>query len=203
MARIETEDQLRDIYPEPTGRAAIKVLPKLETHSRRIISLSPFVLIATQGKSGSADVSPKGDMPGFVQVIDDNTIAIPDRPGNNRIDGMKNIIENPHVGLIFLIPGVNETLRVNGDAEIRDEDDLLKRFEVNKKLPRTVMVVRIREVFMHCAKALVRSKLWDPASQIDRANLPTISRIINEQAGLDGPEESQEDMMKRYKDQLY
>ncbi len=203
MARIDSIDGLRRVYPAAKGRTLKKVIPRLEIHSRRFIELSPFLLLSTQGQDGGADVSPKGDRPGFVQVLDDETITIPDRPGNNRLDGYRNIIENPHVGLIFLVPGVNETLRVNGLAEIRDDEDLCARFEVDGKRPRTVLVVRIVEVFLHCAKALVRSGLWDPAAQVERAALPTMSRMINDQAGLDGPEESQAEMEARYKSQLY
>jgi len=203
MAHVTDTESLRRIYPDAKGRATKKVLPKLEVHSKKFISLSPFLLIGTQGLEGGSDVSPKGEDPGFVQVLDNNTIAIPDRPGNNRLDGFQNILENPKVGLIFLIPGVDETLRNNGHSEITDDAELLARFDVNGKQPRTVLVVRIDEVFLHCAKALVRSKLWDPAARIDREELPTMSRIINDYSGADTPEESREEMMARYEKVLY
>lgn len=203
MAHVTDNEHLRRIYPLAKGRAALKVLDRLETHTKKYISLSPIVLIGTQGTEGGADVSPKGEDPGFVHVLDDATIAIPDRPGNNRLDGFQNILENPKVGLIFLIPGVDETLRINGIAEIRDDADLLARFAVGGKLPRTVLVIKITEVFLHCAKALVRSNLWAPSSQIDREELPTMSRMINDQINSNEPEESREAMMARYEKVLY
>lgn len=203
MAHVTDNEHLRRIYPLAKGRATLKVLDRLETHTKKYISLSPIVLIGTQGTEGGADVSPKGEDPGFVHVLDDATIAIPDRPGNNRLDGFQNILENPKVGLIFLIPGVDETLRINGIAEIRDDADLLARFEVDGKLPRTILVIKISEVFLHCAKALVRSNLWAPSSQIDREELPTMSRMINDQINSNEPEESREAMMARYEKVLY
>ncbi|MAO54437.1 MAG: phosphohydrolase [Rhodospirillaceae bacterium] len=206
MARIETEQQLREIYKEPAGRAVIKQTDRLEVHSKRFLALSPFCLLATNSAAGGTDVSPRGEEPGFVQAIDDLTVALPDRPGNNRIDSFRNIIANPDVGLIFLIPGVNETLRINGHAEIRDDEDLMARFVINGKLPKSVMLISIREVFLHCAKALVRSQLWDPSAQIARSDLPPTSRMIADmagEAGTDLPQESQEEMARRQKEVLY
>jgi PPOX class probable FMN-dependent enzyme len=206
MARIETEQQLRDLYGEPKGRAVLKQIARLETHSKRYLSLSPFCLLATHGSNGGTDVSPRGEGPGFVHVLDDTTIALPDRPGNNRIDSFRNIVANPNVGLIFLIPGVNETLRINGHAEIRTDADLLARFEVQGKLPKSVLVISIDEVFLHCAKALIRSGLWDVSRQIDRSDLPTMSTMIRDMSGdTEGAvaEENHEEMMARYKGQLY
>lgn len=203
MARIETEQQLRDIYAEPKGRAVTKVFHKLEAESRRLISLCPFVLIGTQGPGG-ADVSPKGDLPGFIQVLDDVTIAIPDRPGNNRLDGYANILANPAVGLIFLIPGMNETFRINGTGEIRDDADLLAKFEVSGKLPKTCLVVTIQEAFMHCAKALMRSQLWDPEARVARDTLPTAAQIMRAQTGDQTiADETTEAAVARYKKELF
>jgi PPOX class probable FMN-dependent enzyme len=205
MARIETEDQLREIYKQPAGRALLKETDRLEVHSKKFLSLSPFCLIATQGKAGG-DVSPKGEDPGFVHALDDHTVAIPDRPGNNRLDGYRNILENPKVGLIFLIPGVGETLRINGRGEIRTDPDLLARFEIKGKLPISVLVVAVEEVFLHCAKAIVRSSLWDPTARIDRSALPPTSRMIADMAGEAGGEvaqESQEEMTRRQLKVLY
>lgn len=203
MARIENLKQLREIYAEPKGRAVTKVFHRLEEESRRFISLCPFVLIATQGPCG-ADVSPKGDQPGFVQVIDDVTVAIPDRPGNNRLDGLGNVLENPAVGLIFLIPGVNETFRINGTGEIRDDADLLARFEVSGKLPKTCLVVTVQEAFMHCAKALMRSRLWDPDARVPRDALPTAAQIMRAQTGDQTiADETTEEAADRYKKALY
>jgi PPOX class probable FMN-dependent enzyme len=203
MARIETEQQLRDLYPEPKGRAVTKVFHRLEETSRRFIALSPFVLIATQGPGG-ADVSPKGDLPGFIQVLDDVTVAIPDRPGNNRLDGYANVLANPAVGLIFLIPGINETFRINGTGEIRDDADLMARFEVSGKLPKTCLVVTVQEAFMHCAKALMRSRLWDPEARVPRDTLPTAAQIMRAQTGdTTIADETTEAAAERYKQVLY
>lgn len=203
MARIETEQQLRETYPEPKGRAVTKVFHRLEEHSRRFISLSPFVMIATQGPGG-ADVSPKGDHPGFIQVLDDVTVAIPDRPGNNRLDGYENILANPAVGLIFLIPGINETFRINGTGEIRDDEDLLARFEMSGKLPRTCLVVTVQEAFMHCAKAFMRSRLWDPEARVPRDTLPTAAQMMRAQTGDQTiADETTEEAAARYKKVLY
>tara|TARA_R110001592_G_scaffold243416_1_gene504423 strand:- start:2065 stop:2676 length:612 start_codon:yes stop_codon:yes gene_type:complete len=203
MARIETAQQLRELYAEPKGRAVTKVFHRLEEQSRRFISLSPFVMIATQGPGG-ADVSPKGDLPGFIQVLDDVTVAIPDRPGNNRLDGYENILANPAVGLIFLIPGVNETFRINGMGEIRDDADLLAKFEVSGKLPKSCLVVTVREAFMHCAKALMRSQLWDPEARVARDALPTMAQMMRAQTGDQTiADETNEEAAARYKEVLY
>lgn len=203
MSKLDTADTLRDIYGHPAGRAVTKQMDRLERHSRRFIELSPFLVMATSRTDGLADASPKGDHPGFVQVLDDHTIAIPDRPGNNRLDSMENLLANPAVGLIFFIPGVNETLRVNGVAEIRDDEALLRRFEVNGKLPKTVYVVTVREAYVHCAKALMRSKLWSPEAQAPERPIPSIGQMMKDQAGDDDPVESQADMEKRYSKVLY
>jgi len=203
MSRLDSADALRDTYGHATGRAVTKQIDKLEKHSRRFIELSPFLVMATSRTDGLADASPKGDHPGFVQVLDDRTIAIPDRPGNNRLDSMENILANPAVGLIFFIPGVNETLRINGVAEIRDDAALLARFEVNGKLPKTVYVVTVREAYLHCAKALMRSKLWSPDAQAAERPIPTISQMIKDQGGDDDPVEDQAEMERRYSKVLY
>jgi uncharacterized protein len=207
MSKLTTPDEIRALYGHPKGRSVTKQLDRLETHSRRFIELSPFLVIATSRPGdeggGLADASPKGDMPGFVQVLDDHTIAIPDRPGNNRLDSMENLLVNPAVGLIFFIPGVNETLRINGFAEIRDDTELLARFEVNGKLPKTVYVVTVKEAYLHCAKALVRSKLWSAEAQAPERPIPNMSRMINEQTNGDAPEETDAEMLARYRKVLY
>ena len=203
MARITSREALRQLYPEAKGRAVSKVFHRLEEQSRKFIALSPFVLIATQGPGGG-DVSPKGDQPGFVQVLDDVTLAIPDRPGNNRLDGFENVLDNPQVGLIFMIPGFNETFRVNGTAEIRDDADLLARFEVDGKLPKTCLVVTLKEAFLHCAKALMRSRLWDPEARVSRDALPTVSQMMRAQTGDQSiADETTEDAAARYRKVLY
>ncbi len=203
MAKITSVEELRVDYPPLVKRAITKELSSLDQHCRNYLALSPFLVIGTQNKDGLGDVSPRGDMPGFAKVVDDTTIIIPDRPGNNRLDTLTNILDNPNVGLIFLVPGVKETLRINGKAEIRDDEDLMALCEVNGRLPRIVIQVRIETAFMHCAKALMRSKLWDPSVQIERSQLPTMSEWMVAQNTAEIKPESTEGMEKRYAKQLY
>jgi PPOX class probable FMN-dependent enzyme len=178
---IGSEDELRAKFGEVSHLAAAKSRPALDKYSRQFISLSPFLVISTADTQGRADLSPRGDPPGFVQVIDDNTILIPDRPGNNRLDTMANIMANPNVGLLFFVPGFEDTLRLNGKARITDDAALLSACTVSGKAPKVGMLVTVEEVFLHCAKALKRSRLWDPDSRQDRAQMPSIARIILEQ----------------------
>jgi PPOX class probable FMN-dependent enzyme len=204
MSVITTLDDLRTRYRTATGRAVQKVLGRLEKNARHFISLSPFLIIGSSSDEGPADVSPRGESPGFVHVLDETHIAIPDRPGNNRLDTFENILRNPDVALIFLIPGVDETLRINGKAEIRDDESLLERFEVNGKRPVTVLVVTVEAVYLHCAKALMRSALWLPETLVDRRELPTMGQMINEQIGENrATAETQEAMAERYRNVLY
>ncbi len=203
MAQITSQDALRQHYREATGRAVEKQLSRLDKHCRRFIELSPFMLIGSGGPDGRGDVSPRGEEPGFVQVLDDNRLAIPDRPGNNRLDTMTNLLTHPAVGLLFLIPGVNETLRINGQAAIHDDEDLLARFEVKGRLPATVLVVTVDEAYLHCAKALMRSKLWDPETRIPRTALPSIGEMLKDQIGEHVEAEPQAEMVERYKKILY
>jgi hypothetical protein len=204
MAAITDLDALRRIYKTAHPRAIGKELTALDAHCRRFLELSPFLVIGSAGQPGDfGDASPRGEAPGFVAVLDDHTIAIPDRPGNNRLDTLENIVENPEVGLLFLIPGVNETLRISGRAELRDDEDLRARFAVRDRLPATVIVVTIRRVYLHCAKALMRSSLWDPEVRVARSALPSLNRIIADQMQSSEPVESQEDMEKRYQEALY
>ena len=172
---------LRELYPEPTGLAAKKAIPKLDKHCRHFISLSPFLTLATSDGDGNLDVSPKGDAPGFVEVVDDTTLLIPDRMGNNRVDGLRNILANPRVGILFMIPGVDETLRVNGRARISTDPATLDRFVINAKAPTTVTVVAVDEAFLHCSKAMKRSKLWTEDYRVERSILPSLGRMIAEQ----------------------
>lgn len=163
MARIETVEALREIYGEPSEGARNKVIDRIDAHCAKLISASPMLFMAT-GDGAKLDVSPKGDAPGFVQVESERALLVPDWPGNSRIDGMRNLLADPRVGLIFVIPGLRETLRVNGTAAIHDDEDLRARFETRGRLPLTVMRVTVRTAFMHCAKAFIRSRLWDPES---------------------------------------
>ena len=203
MARIETVDQLRSAYPQPSDMVRKKQLSALEKHCKRIVSLSPMVLVGTSDAHGGQDVTPRGGEPGFVQVIDDRTLALPDWPGNNRLDTLTNLLERPGVGLLFLVPGLDETLRINGKVEIRDDEDLRQRFETAGKIPRTVLLVKVEEAYLHCAKAFMRSKLWSPESRIERDALPSIGQMIKEQLSLDGPVQSRGEMTGRYAKVLY
>lgn len=182
---IRNEAQLRHLYGTPSDRAVRKELRALDAHCRTFIAHSPFVVLGTSGADGSMDVSPKGDAPGFVAVLDDRTLLVPDRPGNNRLDGLRNVTENPHVGLLFMIPGVNETLRVNGRARITTDEALLAPLAVRGRVPATGLVVAVEEVFLHCAKAFIRARLWDPATQVERATLPSMGRMLADQTGTD------------------
>ena len=176
---VTTMEQLEALYGNPSGAAVVKEIDHISSGYRKLIEAAPFVAIATGGPEGF-DCSPKGDAPGFVRILDDKTLAIPDRPGNNRIDGYRNIMRDPRIALLFLIPGIGETLRVNGRASISIDPELMQSFAVNGKLPRSVLVVHIDSIFFHCSKAIVRSKLWDEATKIERGSLPSTGSIIAE-----------------------
>ncbi len=180
---ITTLADLRRIYGYPSERAQRKCLDYLDVHCRNLIAAAPFLVIASSHRCGAADVSPRGDTPGFVRVLNDKTLLIPDRPGNNRLDTLANIIENPNVALLFLIPGMNETLRVNGTAKITQAPDLLLSSVIQGKVPKTAIVVTVAEAFIHCAKALLRSRLWDSTTQIERSQFPSAGQIQAEQIG--------------------
>ena len=174
---ITDEAALRGRHHAPMSRATDKVLSALDIHCRRIIALSPFCIVATQGPDG-ADVSPRGDPPGFVRILDDRTLLLPDRVGNNRLDAMRNLLVNPRIGMLFLVPGMNETLCINGLARITDDTRVLADSAVEGRAPKIGLVVAIEEAFLHCAKAFVRSKLWDPAHHIDRSQVPSFPEML-------------------------
>jgi PPOX class probable FMN-dependent enzyme len=196
---IETAAALRALYAEPGVRAVQKQLTHLEQHSKRFISLSPFLVIASANRAGVMDASPRGGAPGFVKIHDDQTILIPDSPGNNRLDTLTNILESGNVGVILFIPGVDETLRVNGAAKLNDNADVCQRCADERRVPKLVIELSIAELYLHCAKALMRSQLWDPATRVQRDSLPTLGRMIGDQIGYTGPVESQEQMVERYR----
>ena len=181
---ITEETELRDVFGWPTERALNKQIERLDRHCTAIIDKGPFLLLGTSNRSGNCDVSPKGDYPGFVRVLDEKTIAIPDLPGNNRLDTLINMINNPQVGLIFMIPGMNETLRINGKVELVRDHDLLETMAYQGKLPKLAIVVHIEEVFTHCPKAFLRSKLWSDDYKIDRDELPSFAEILRDHTGL-------------------
>lgn len=180
---IASIEELRGIIdtPKPDAPAVRKDIGKLDHHCRAFIEKSPFLLLATSGADGRCDVSPRGDGPGFVLALDEQTLVVPDRPGNRRLDSFQNIINNPHAGLIFMVPNVDETLRVNGRAWLTRDPDLLARMAVQGKMPQLGIVVEAQEVFFHCARAFKRANLWQPETWIERAELPTLGQILHDQ----------------------
>jgi PPOX class probable FMN-dependent enzyme len=201
--RITDVETLEKLYGTPSGAAVEKEIDYLHPHYQRLIAASPFFVLAT-GDPESMDASPRGDAPGFVVVADEKTLLIPDRRGNNRVDSLRNIITNPRVALLFLIPGIGETLRVNGRAEISTDPALLARFNVEGKLPRSVLVVRVDTVFFQCARAIFRAKLWDPARHAERSSLPSLGTIVSDitHARFDG-KEYDKGLYERLKAALY
>ena len=202
MARVNSVEDLRTLYAEPKERSLRKQLDRLDVHCRRFIELAPLVVLASVDSVGRVDASPRGGDPGFVKVEDERTLLLPDRPGNNRLDSLANVVERPQVGLLFFLPGVDEMLRVNGQAEIRTDPDLLERFATNGRSPRTILAVHVDEAYLHCAKALMRSRLWDPDAQVERAGLPTMGEMLRDQIGTDIPLETQQEMLARYRTEL-
>jgi PPOX class probable FMN-dependent enzyme len=200
--KITDINQLRELYGFPSGRAKDKALIKLEKHSINFIQKSPFLILSTANHDGKTDASPRGGTSGFVHVLNKDTIIIPDAKGNNRLDSISNIILTGQVGILFLIPGVDETLRVNGKAFICNDESYLSLFALANNPPKTCMVITVKEVFLHCAKAFMRSKLWKVESRIDRNEIPTIGEMLKDQLKSTEPLESQEDMIKRYKKEL-
>jgi PPOX class probable FMN-dependent enzyme len=177
MHTVDSEAALREVLGTPSDLVVAKVTDRVNQLMRRFIDLSPFVLLATSALDGSCDVSPRGDPSGFVQVLDDRTLLLPERPGNKLADSIRNILENPHAGLLFLVPGVGETLRVNGRARVVDDAELLAPLAVEGKVPALGLLVEVDEVFTHCPKALIRSSLWDPEKYSSKDDLPTPGEI--------------------------
>ena len=199
---IDNLSQLRELYGFPSGRAKYKVLQLLDKHSKKFIEKSPFLVMSTTSNNYKQDASPRGGVAGFVKIIDDKTIVIPDSKGNNRLDSITNIVKTGTVGLLFLIPGVDETLRINGKAHLSTDVEYLKLFLSEKNPPKACIIVTIEELFLHCAKALMRSKLWDENLKINRNELPSMGQMLKDQIKDDNPIETQEDMIKRYQKDL-
>ena len=205
---VTSKEELRAIFGAPGERAVLKERARLDEHSRAFIARAPFVLLATSSAAGRCDVSPKGDAPGFVLALDDTHLVVPDRVGNNRIDGLTNIVENPHVGMIFLIPGREDTLRVNGRACIVRDGEILARLEVQGKRPKVAIGVEVEECFLHCAKAFKRSGLWERERWPDVAGLPSMARMLWDQievkpAGVSCVEDYECDQQERLRKTLY
>lgn len=197
------KDAVRAHYGEPGELARRKQLAALDRHARAFIALSPFLVVASADAAGRADATPRGDAPGFVAVLDDATLLIPDRRGNNRVDTMLNIAENPHVGLLFMVPGIDETLRVNGTARITTDARLLTPLAVQGKVPAAGLLVGVEEVFFHCGKALIRSRLWDVKRQVERRSFPTLGRIVADQIAGADPQACEQAVEESYRDRLY
>jgi uncharacterized protein len=177
MSVIATVEQLEAIYGHPNDASTVKVADRVTPSYRLLIEKSPFAALATSGPEG-LDCSPRGDLPGFVRIHDDRTLMMPDRRGNNRIDSLRNIVLDPRIALLFLIPGSGSTLRVNGRAQVSVDPDLLTSFKVEGKAPRTVVVMTVDEIYFQCARAIVRSDLWNPDKRVDPRSLPTPGQIL-------------------------
>ena len=201
---IENLTQLRALYAAPGERAARKQLQRLDAHAQRFVLRSPFCVIASGGQGGALlDASPRGGAPGFVKTVDDGaTLLLPDAGGNNRLDTLENLLSDPRVALLFLIPGMDETLRINGSARLRDEPAFCDAFAHERQRPKVVIEVAVREAYLHCAKAFMRSQLWHPESWSPRDAMPTMGQMIHDQIGASTAAETQEQMLERYGAQL-
>ena len=184
---ITTVGELDELLGKPSERVKAKTIDHIDEHCRAIIALSPFLTIASVDAVGRMDVSPKGDPAGFVHVLDDHTLAIPERPGNRRADTFHNVLETGIVGMIFLVPGMEETLRVNGKGRLTIDPAILMPVAVKGKVPKLALLVDVEEAFLHCAKAPKRARLWDPEAHIDRGVLPTLAEMVVDHAHHDGP----------------
>jgi PPOX class probable FMN-dependent enzyme len=199
---VTTEAQLEALYGLPSGGAVIKEIDHVSDHYRAFIEASPFVVLATSGPEG-LDCTPRGDPAGFVRVVDRKTLMLPDRRGNNRLDALRNIVRDPRVALLFLVPGIGRTLRVNGTASITTDPALCASFAIEGKTPRSVVVVTAKRVYTQCAKALVRSRLWDPASHVPESALPSSGEMLRAlSAGFDA-EGYDRDYPRRLRETIY
>ncbi|MEY4535899.1 MAG: hypothetical protein RL171_50 [Pseudomonadota bacterium] len=203
---ITTLSALRELYAPVNPRSALKELTQLDGHAKRFISLSPFVIISSYGADGRADTSPRGGDAGFVKVLDSGTLLITDSPGNNRLDTLENIVATKQIGLLFMVPGVDETLRVNGTAVLSTDEANRKLCEDSRRVPKLVIRVSVHASYLHCAKALMRSELWSPAKHIDRSQLPSMGEMLRDQMVRKLPAETvfetQEQMLVRYQQTL-
>ena len=199
---IQTLDALRQLYAQPQERAVKKEIRALDRHCRAFIALSPFAVVATGSAAHALDASPRGGEPGFVKVTPEGELLIPDAPGNNRLDSLENIVATGQVGLLFMIPGVDETLRVNGRAVLSQAPADIAACTTERRAPKLVIRVTVTSAYLHCAKAFLRSKLWKQAAQVDRSVLPTAGQMISEQTGLHVAPETREEMERRYEKDL-
>lgn len=193
---ISTEKELRDIMGYPTEIVTRKTIKHIDEHCKSFIENSPFIAIATSDASGNLDVSPKGDPAGFVKILSDKVLAIPDRPGNRKADTLSNIIQNPNIGLIFFIPGIRETLRVNGAAQIVTDSRVLELLSCQGKVPSIAIIVTVKEAFMHCAKCIIRSNLWTKVDDQQERTVPSLGRVLVDHGKLDISYQELDDMIK-------
>lgn len=200
---VTDKTNLRAILGEPTATVRNKELPRLDAHCRRFIELSPILFIGSAGEDGKGDVTPRGDPPGFVKVLDDRTLLIPERLGNKRGDTLNNVLSDPNVGMIFLIPGVDETLRVNGRASIVDDPALLAPMALNGKTPKLAIRIDITDAFIHCGRALKRARMWDPKSLIERASFASMAQMAHDQRRQDTPVAELETFFQEFYATLY
>jgi PPOX class probable FMN-dependent enzyme len=199
---ITSPDALRRLYATPRERAVRKQLAALDPHCRRFIALSPFLVLATVGANGRMDASPRGGAPGFVKCTAQGALLVPDAPGNNRLDSLENIIATGRVGMIFMIPGVDETLRVNGKASVSVREEHIAACTDERRAPKTVIEVEVEEAYLHCAKAFMRSRLWSDDARVQRSVLPTMGQMIGDQTGIAVAPETEEEMRRRYEPDL-
>ena len=200
---VTNQTELRTVYREPAARATQKVLDHLDVHCRNFIAMSPLCVLSSADANGRADASPRGDPPGFVKVLDEKTLLLPDRPGNNQVDSLQNIVENPGVGLLFFVPGMNETLRVKGKAEIVTDTGLLEPLTVKRRAPLSGLRITVEEAFLHCGRALLRSRLWDSEVKIDRSSYPTYGQVLADQIKGADAREIDKSEEKANRDRLY
>jgi uncharacterized protein len=195
---ISAEDALRSTLGEPSDLVKSKVVNRLNDLTREFVERSPFLCLATSAADGTCDVSPRGDPAGFVRILDERTLLLPDRPGNRLADSLRNVLENPHVALLFFIPGVPDTFRVNGRAQIVDDPELLEACAVEGKVPKLGLLIEVDEAYTHCPKAFLRSQLWDPAAYVDRSELPSSGALMRSVGADVEPEQYDAERAERY-----
>ena len=203
MSIIETEQQLRSMYLPAKERAIRKQMPRLDQHCRNFLALVRFAVLSTCDEDGNMDASPRGGEAGFIKAIDDNTVIIPDWTGNNRLDTFTNILQTSRIGAIFLVPGVDEALRINGKASLRNDEAFTSLCEVSGRFPKLVVHIAVKEAYLHCAKAIMRGELWIPEAKVERKVLPTMNEMLRDQIGQVEPAEPQSEMFARHQTELY
>ena len=203
MSAIATMQQLRSMYLPAKERALKKQLSRLDQHCRNFLALVRFAVLSTADAHGNMDASPRGGEAGFIKVIDDNTVIVPDWTGNNRLDTFSNILDTGRIGVIFLVPGVDEALRINGAASLRNDEAFTSLCEVNGRFPKLVVHITVKEAYLHCPKAIMRGQLWAAEAKVERKVLPTMNEILRDQIGQTDPAEPQELMVARHKTELY